>query len=99
MLRLPRARTSARPRSLACSTSLYVFPSLSRKHHDFEPTSCPLEIPTKNIGCHGGTEADISQGKAKYNKWQEVVNAGLSQQDAEAKYIELGEQLLKKHDS
>ncbi|KAF3043788.1 hypothetical protein E8E12_010278 [Didymella heteroderae] len=38
-------------------------------------------------------------GKAKYNKWQEAVNAGLSQQDAEAKYIELGEQLLKKHDN
>jgi diazepam-binding inhibitor (GABA receptor modulating acyl-CoA-binding protein) len=44
-------------------------------------------------------ETDISQGKAKYNKWQEQVNAGLSQKDAEAKYIELGEQLLKKHDN
>jgi diazepam-binding inhibitor (GABA receptor modulating acyl-CoA-binding protein) len=43
--------------------------------------------------------ADTTQGKAKYNKWQEAVNAGLSQKDAEAKYIELGEQLLKKHDN
>jgi hypothetical protein len=40
-----------------------------------------------------------TQGKAKYNKWQEQVNAGLSQKDAEAKYIELGEQLLAKHDN
>jgi diazepam-binding inhibitor (GABA receptor modulating acyl-CoA-binding protein) len=44
-------------------------------------------------------ETDTSQGKAKYNKWQEQVNAGLSQKDAEAKYIELGEQLLRKHDN
>ena len=44
-------------------------------------------------------EADTLQGKAKYNKWQEQVNAGLSQKDAEAKYIELGEQLLKKHNN
>lgn len=45
------------------------------------------------------TSADILQGKAKYNKWQEAVNAGLSQKDAEAKYIELGNELLKKHDN
>jgi acyl-CoA-binding protein len=45
------------------------------------------------------TEADTPQGKAKYNKWQEQVNAGLSQKDAEAKYIELGNELLKKHDN
>jgi diazepam-binding inhibitor (GABA receptor modulating acyl-CoA-binding protein) len=38
-------------------------------------------------------------GKAKYNKWQEQVNAGLSQKDAEAKYVELGEQLLAKYDN
>ncbi|UPX20933.1 uncharacterized protein EKO05_0011143 [Ascochyta rabiei] len=38
-------------------------------------------------------------GKAKYNKWQEQVNAGLSQKDAEDKYIALGNELLKKHDN
>ncbi|KAG9203436.1 hypothetical protein G6514_002803 [Epicoccum nigrum] len=38
-------------------------------------------------------------GKAKYNKWEEQVKAGLSQKDAEAKYIELGNELLKKHDN
>lgn len=46
-----------------------------------------------------GTETNTPQGKAKYNKWQEQVNAGLSQKDAEDKYIELGEELLKKHDN
>jgi acyl-CoA-binding protein len=46
-----------------------------------------------------GNHADSFQGKAKYNKWQEQVNAGLSQKDAEAKYIELGNELLKKHDN
>lgn len=38
-------------------------------------------------------------GKAKYNKWQEVVNDGLSQKDAEAKYIALAKELLQKHDN
>lgn len=46
-----------------------------------------------------GTKADTTQGKAKYNKWQEQVNAGLSQKDAETKYIQLGNELLKKHDN
>jgi diazepam-binding inhibitor (GABA receptor modulating acyl-CoA-binding protein) len=40
-----------------------------------------------------------SQGKAKYNKWKEVVDAGTSQQEAEDKYVELGEQLVAKYDS
>lgn len=39
------------------------------------------------------------QGKAKYNKWQEVVNSGLSQKEAEDKYVALGEELLAKHDA
>ncbi|KAF1913191.1 acyl-CoA-binding protein [Ampelomyces quisqualis] len=38
-------------------------------------------------------------GKAKYNKWKEVVDAGTSQQEADDKYVELGEQLLAKHDN
>jgi diazepam-binding inhibitor (GABA receptor modulating acyl-CoA-binding protein) len=37
-------------------------------------------------------------GKAKYNKWKEVVDEGVSQQDADAKYVELGESLVKKYD-
>ena len=42
-------------------------------------------------------EADNHQGKAKRKKWQEVVDAKTSQADAEKKYIELGEGLIKKH--
>ncbi|KAF1843451.1 uncharacterized protein K460DRAFT_368351 [Cucurbitaria berberidis CBS 394.84] len=38
-------------------------------------------------------------GKAKYNKWKEVVEAGTSQKEAEAKYVELAEQILAKHDN
>lgn len=38
-------------------------------------------------------------GKAKYNKWKEVVDAETSAQEAEDKYVELGEQLLAKHDN
>lgn len=38
-------------------------------------------------------------GKAKYNKWKELVDAGTSAQEAEDKYVELGEQLLAKHDN
>jgi len=38
-------------------------------------------------------------GKAKYNKWKEQVDAGLSQKDAEAKYIELGNELVAKYDN
>ncbi|EOA83934.1 hypothetical protein ACJQWK_01273 [Exserohilum turcicum] len=38
-------------------------------------------------------------GKAKYNKWKEVVDAGTTQQQAEEKYIEVGEQILAKHDN
>lgn len=37
------------------------------------------------------------QGKAKRKRWQEVVDAGTSQEDAEKKYIELGEGLISKH--
>ncbi|CAI6337139.1 unnamed protein product [Periconia digitata] len=36
-------------------------------------------------------------GKAKRKRWQEVVDAGTSQADAEKKYIELGEGLIKTH--
>ncbi|KAJ4360418.1 uncharacterized protein N0V89_000980 [Didymosphaeria variabile] len=36
-------------------------------------------------------------GKAKRKRWQEVVDAGTSQADAEKKYIELGESLIKTH--
>lgn len=39
------------------------------------------------------------QGKAKYSKWKEVVDANTTQQEAEDKYVELGEQLLAKHDN
>jgi acyl-CoA-binding protein len=42
--------------------------------------------------------ANHAQGKAKYNKWKEVVDAGTSQKEAEDKYIALGEELLAKHD-
>ncbi|KAF1834031.1 hypothetical protein BDW02DRAFT_551214 [Decorospora gaudefroyi] len=37
-------------------------------------------------------------GKAKYNKWKEVVDAGTTQQEAEDKYVALGEQVLTKYD-
>ncbi|KAF1980172.1 hypothetical protein BU23DRAFT_522126 [Bimuria novae-zelandiae CBS 107.79] len=36
-------------------------------------------------------------GKAKRKRWQEVVDAGTSQEDAEKKYIELGESLIQTH--
>ena len=45
-----------------------------------------------------GIKADSTQGKAKYNKWKEVVDANTSQKEAEDKYVELGQQLLAKHD-
>jgi hypothetical protein len=45
-----------------------------------------------------GCGLTIHQGKAKYNKWKDVVDAGTSQQEADDKYVELGEQLLAKHD-
>ncbi|OIC15116.1 hypothetical protein A7L51_19765, partial [Acinetobacter baumannii] len=35
-------------------------------------------------------------GKAKYNKWKEYVDNGVSQQDAEHKYEEVGEAILGK---
>ncbi|KAL6711085.1 hypothetical protein ACN47E_006960 [Coniothyrium glycines] len=38
-------------------------------------------------------------GKAKYNKWQQVVDAGTSQKEAEDKYIELGEKAVAKYDN
>ncbi|KAF2035199.1 hypothetical protein EK21DRAFT_96956 [Setomelanomma holmii] len=37
-------------------------------------------------------------GKAKYNKWKEVADAGTSQKQADDKYVALGEELLAKHD-
>ncbi|KAF1945001.1 hypothetical protein EJ02DRAFT_451841 [Clathrospora elynae] len=37
-------------------------------------------------------------GKAKYNKWKEVVDAGTTQEQAEDKYVELGEQVVAKYD-
>ncbi|OAL03423.1 hypothetical protein IQ06DRAFT_374569 [Phaeosphaeriaceae sp. SRC1lsM3a] len=37
-------------------------------------------------------------GKAKYNKWKEVVDAGTTQDEADAKYVELGEQIVAKYD-
>jgi acyl-CoA-binding protein len=40
---------------------------------------------------------DEYQGKAKRKRWQEVVDAGTSKADAEKKYIELGESLIKTH--
>ena|SRR5690242_8766970 len=104
-LRLPRARTSARLRSLACSTLLYVpsilinlqtSPLRSRPPLNDTPSTSGRAMHFTHIAY---TSADILQGKAKYNKWQEAVNAGLSQKDAEDKYIELGNELLKKHDN
>ncbi|EUC48659.1 hypothetical protein COCMIDRAFT_86669 [Bipolaris oryzae ATCC 44560] len=37
-------------------------------------------------------------GKAKYNKWKEVVDAGTTQEQAEQEYIKLGEELVAKYD-
>ncbi|KAF7575585.1 hypothetical protein PtrM4_072090 [Pyrenophora tritici-repentis] len=37
-------------------------------------------------------------GKAKYNKWKEFVDAGVSQKDAEDKYVKVGEDILAKYD-
>ncbi|KAI1514675.1 Acyl CoA binding protein [Pyrenophora tritici-repentis] len=37
-------------------------------------------------------------GKAKYNKWKEFVDAGMSQKDAEDKYVKVGEDILAKYD-
>ncbi|KAJ4291802.1 hypothetical protein N0V90_009697 [Kalmusia sp. IMI 367209] len=36
-------------------------------------------------------------GKAKRKRWQEVVDAGTSKDDAEKKYIELGQSLISQH--
>jgi hypothetical protein len=43
------------------------------------------------------TQTFNKQGKAKRKRWQEVVDAGTSQADAEKKYITLGEGLIAKH--
>jgi diazepam-binding inhibitor (GABA receptor modulating acyl-CoA-binding protein) len=40
----------------------------------------------------------ITQGKAKYNKWKEVVDAGMTKKEAEDKYIELGNKLVDTYD-
>ncbi|KAF2824267.1 hypothetical protein CC86DRAFT_468434 [Ophiobolus disseminans] len=37
-------------------------------------------------------------GKAKYNKWKEVVDAGTSQKDADDQYVKFGEEILAKYD-
>lgn len=37
------------------------------------------------------------QGKAKRKRWQEVVDAGTSQEEAEKKYIELADSLIQTH--
>ena len=39
----------------------------------------------------------VLQGKATRNAWQKEVDAGLTQKEAEDKYIELGEKLIKEH--
>ncbi|RMZ73459.1 acyl binding [Pyrenophora seminiperda CCB06] len=38
-------------------------------------------------------------GKAKYAKWKEFVDAGITQKDAEDKYVEAGEAILAKYDN
>ncbi|EUC29260.1 hypothetical protein COCVIDRAFT_35668 [Bipolaris victoriae FI3] len=37
-------------------------------------------------------------GKAKYNKWKEVADAGTTQEQAEQEYIKTGEEVLAKYD-
>ncbi|CAN9082378.1 unnamed protein product [Alternaria alternata] len=37
-------------------------------------------------------------GKAKYNKWKEVVDAGTTQKQAEDEYVKAAEEILAKHD-
>jgi len=37
--------------------------------------------------------------KAKYNHWDKVVKEGVTQEQAEEKYIQLGEELLAKYDN
>lgn len=48
---------------------------------------------------HNIRELTYTQGKAKQKKWQEFVDAGISQKDAEDKYVKLGEELLAKYDN
>lgn len=43
------------------------------------------------------TKTNAQKGKAKRKRWQEVVDKGTSQADAEKQYIELGEALIKAH--
>lgn len=43
------------------------------------------------------TTANAHQGKAKRKQWQKIVDEGISQEDAEKKYIELGEKLIAAH--
>ncbi|KAF5845304.1 hypothetical protein GGP41_002897 [Bipolaris sorokiniana] len=38
-------------------------------------------------------------GKAKYNKWKEVADAGTTQEQAEQEYIKAGEEILAKYDN
>jgi acyl-CoA-binding protein len=48
---------------------------------------------------NGSSRANgIVQGKAKYNKWKEVVDSGISQKEADDKYIEVGEAIIAKYD-
>jgi len=37
------------------------------------------------------------QGKAKYNKWQELIDKNISQEDAEKQYIAKIEELKEKY--
>lgn len=41
----------------------------------------------------------MQQGKAKYNKWKEVADAGTTQEQAEQEYIKAGEEILAKYDN
>ena len=37
------------------------------------------------------------EGKAKYGKWEQLVNEGVTQKDAEQKYVDLVEELKKNY--
>ena len=46
----------------------------------------------------GNGRTNNPQGKAKYNKWKEVVDAGTTQKQAEDEYVKAAEEILAKHD-
>jgi acyl-CoA-binding protein len=73
-------------------------PNLASTHCHTTPIEhAPSEHATIN-GNKPVSNTDNTQGKAKYNKWKEVVDAGTTKKQAEDKYVELGEQLVAKHD-